>query len=799
MMHDLAFALRYALRVLARDRAFTLSVVFVLGFGIAANTVGFSILNTVLLKDLPFRDADDLVSVWITAPESEFGTGLLSPSPSDFGLWQDLQENGRVFEDLAAYINTGWVLEEGGYPENVSGVQASTHMHPMLGIDPLAGRTFMAEEGHTGRNHVAMISSSLWERRFRSDKSIIGQTITLDGVRHTLVGIFPDRFGLDPNNSADVWTPLPIEENDGGNYLSVLARLKPGLNIDQAREELLASSDQLSREYLRNLGKLRVDLIPLHERWYGWTRRTLFLIYGAALLVQLIAYANAASLFRARRHARMGDAGIRMALGGTPGSIRGHSFVECLLLTAFATGVGILAASWILDFIKIFLPPTIPRLDEIGIDQNVVLWTCGVSAIATVVLAFFGSPAVSRLDLEEVLKQRRVTLSAPRNSSLRHLLLILQIAAALVLALGAMLLTRSFLLLQSLEPGFQSENVLTMRLRLRPRFEESKEWPLITRRIADAAEQLPSVNHVGITRWLPLTGTFERKTWTFETEAGRRSLETTQSTVGENYFRTMQIQLIKGRNLDEGDNGAAQRVVVVNEEMARNIEGNGDPIDSYLIHEGTSHKIIGVIGDLRQRDLRSAPTPQVYASYLQEPIPSFYIVLKTTGDHDSTIESMRRIVARVDNQLALDDVRSMEEYVEDSLAEMRLYSGLLTGFAVVALILSVTGIYGLMVFIVGRRTRELAIRRALGASTRDLLSTVLQPVLVVIGVGTAAGTIAALSLTRFLQHLLYGVAETDVGSFLAVVLLLAGTGLAAAWIPAAKVANVEPMTVLRSE
>ena len=799
MMQGLGFSLRYAFRVLARDRSFSLSVIFVLGFGIAANTVGFSILNTVLLKELPFRDPDELVSVWKTAPESESGTGLFSPSPSDFGLWQDLRVNGRVFEDLAAFVNTRWVLEEGGYPENVSGVQASTHMHSMLGIDPLVGRTFMAEEGHTGRNHVAMISSSLWERKFKSDKNIIGQAITLDGVRHTLVGIFPDRSGLNRDNRADVWTPLSIEENDGTGYLSVLARLKPGLNIEQAQEELLASSDQLSRDYLESLGKLRVDLIPLHERWYGGTRRTLFLIYGAALLVQLIAFANAASLFRARRHARMGEAGIRLALGGTPGSIRGHSFVECLLLTAFATGVGILAASWILDFIKIFLPPTIPRLDEIGIDLNVVLWTCGVSVIATVVLAFFGSPAVSRVDLEEVLKQRRVTLSAPRSISFRYSLLTLQIAAALVLALGAMLLTRSFLLLQSLEPGFQSENVLTMRLSLRPRFEESKEWPLITQRIVDAAEQLPSVNHVGITHWLPLTGIYERKTWTFESEAGRRSLETTHNTVSENYFRTLQIPMIKGRYLDEGDNGAAQRIVVVNEEMARNIEGNGDAIDKYLIHEGISHKIIGVIGNLRQRDLRSAPTPQVYASYLQEPPPSFYIVLKTTADPDSTIESMRRIVARVDEQLALAEVRSMEEYVEDSLAEARLYSGLLTGFAVVALILAVTGIYGLMVFIVGRRTRELAIRRALGASTRDLLATVLQPALLVIGIGTAAGAITALALTRFLQHLLYGVAGTDAASFLAVVLFLAGTGLAAAWIPAAKVARAEPMTVLRSE
>ena len=794
-MYGAGFALQYALRVLARDRAFSLSVVFVLAIGIAANIVGFSILNTVLLKDLPYKDPDELVSVWISAPESGFEQ--IAPYLSDFRVWQVLQEKGRVFEELAAYVNPRRVLEEVGHPENVSSVKTSTHIHSMLGIKPIAGRFFMAEEGHAGRSQVAMISSRLWERKFKSAKSMIGQPITLDGVRHTLVGVFPDRSGLDPNNSTEVWTPLAPEEHVGPIF--VLARLKPGLNADRAREELLASSGQLGQGFSRSLGKLEVHLIPLHEWWYGWTRRTLFLVYGAALLVLLIAYANAASLFRARRHARIGDAGIRLALGGTPGAIRGHSFVVCLLLTVFATGFGILAASWILDFIKIFLPPTIPRLEEISIDQNVVLWTYGVSAIATVILAFFSSPAVGRLDLEEILKQRRVTLSAPRNSSLRHLLLILQISAALVLTLGALLLTRSFLLLQSLEPGFQSENVLTMRISLRPRFEESKEWPLMTQRIIDAAEQLPSVNHVGITQWLPLQGSFERTTWTFETDSGRRSLETTQNRVSENYFRTMQIPLIKGRNLDEGDNDAAQRVVIVNEEMARNIEGNGDPIDSYLIHEGTSHKIIGVIGNLRQRDLRSAPTPQVYASFLQEPPPTFHIVLKTTGDHDSTIESMRRIVARLDKQLALDEVQSMGAYVEDSLAEVRLYSGLLTGFAAVALILAVTGIYGLMVFIVGRRTRELAIRRALGASTRDLLATVLQPALLVIGIGTVAGVIAALALTRFLQHLLFGVAETDIGSVLAVILLLAGTGLAAAWIPAAKVARVEPMTVLRSD
>ena len=459
-MHGSGFALRYALRVLARDRVFTLSVVFVLGFGIAANTVGFSILNTVLLKDLPYRDADELVSVWITIPES--GSEQIAPFLPDFRVWQDLQKKGRVFEELAAFFNTGHVLEAGGYPERVIGVRTSTHIHSMLGIDPVAGRTFLAEEGRTGHNRVAMISSSLWERKFKSAKSVIGQSITLDGVRHTLVGVFPDRSGLDRNSSTDVWTPLAIDEHVGSTF--VLARLKTGLNVDRAREELLTSSDQLGQDFPRNFGQLGVNLIPLHEWWFGGTRRTLFLIYGAALLVQLIAFANAASLFRARRHARMGNAGIRLALGGTPASIRGQSFVECLLLTGFATAVGLLTAYWILDFIKIFLPPTIPRLDEIGIDLNVVFWTCGVSAIAAVALAFYGSPAVSRLDLEEVLKQRRATLSAPRSLSLRYLLLVLQIAAALVLAVGAMLLTRSFLLLESLEPGFQSENVLTMHL-----------------------------------------------------------------------------------------------------------------------------------------------------------------------------------------------------------------------------------------------------------------------------------------------------------------------------------------------
>lgn len=794
-MHGSGFALQYAMRVLARDRAFSLSVVFVLGIGIAANTVGFSILNTVLLKDLPYKDADELVSVWISAPESGFEQ--ITPSLSDFRVWQDLQEKDRVFDELAAYVNPDHVLEEGGYPENVRSVKTSAHIHSMLGIKPVAGRIFMADEGHAGRNQVAMISNRLWERKFKSAKSIIGQPITLDGVRHTLVGVFPDRSGLDRNNSTDVWTPLAPAEHVGPIF--VLARLKPGLNVDQAREELLASSGQLGQGFSRSLGKLEVNLIPLHEWWFGRTRRTLFLIYGAALLVQLIAYANAASLFRARRHARLGNAGIRLALGGTPGSIRRHTFVECLLLTAFATAVGILASYWILDFIRIFLPPAIPRLDEIGIDLNVILWTCGVAAIATVGLAFLGSPAVSRLDLEEVLKQRRVTLSAPGHFSLRYLLPILQIGAALVLALGALLLTRSFLLLQNLEPGFQSENVLTMRLRLRPRFEERKEWPLITERIFVAAEQLPGVNHVGVAHWLPLTGINPRKTWTFDTGGKRHSVETVFNEVNKEFFRSMRIPLIKGRNFSETDDGAGQRVVVVNEEMARRFARIEDAIGNYLTDDATRYRIIGVIGDLRHVDLRSPPGPQVYASYLQVLIPSFYIVLNTVGDQDNTIESMRQIVARVDNQLALDQIRSMGAYVEDSLAEVRLYSGLFAGFAAVALILAITGIYGLMVFIVGRRTRELAIRRALGASTRDLLATVLQPALLVIGIGTAAGTIAALALTRFLQHLLYGVAGTDVGSVFAVILLLAGTGLAAAWIPAAKVARVEPMSVLRSE
>ena len=551
MMHGSGFALRYALRVLARDRAFTLSVVFVLGFGIAANTVGFSILNSVLLKDLPYKDSDEILSVWVSASELTFENGRLSPSPGDLRLWQDLQEKGRVFEDLAAFVNSGWVLEEGNYPENVNGLQASTHIHAMLGIEPVLGRTFRANEGRAGHNHVAMISSSLWERKFSSAKNIIGQPITLDGVRHTLVGVFPDRSGLDSNYGTDVWTPLAVEEHAGANYLRVLAKLKPGLSADRARDELLAYSDQLGQDYQQSFGELGVELVPLHEWWYGWTRRTLFLIYGAALLVQLIAYANAASLFRARRHARMGHAGIRMALGGTPGSIRGHAFVECLLLTAFATAVGILAAYWVLDLIKIFLPATIPRLDELGIDLNVVFWTCGMSAIAMVGLLFVGSPAVSRLDLAEVLSQRKVTLSAPRGLSLRYLLLILQIAAALVLTLGAMLLTRSFLLLQSVEPGFHAEHVLTMRLSLNPPFQKSKEWPLLTQRILAAAEPLPGVDLVGITYWLPLTRTFGRRTWTFETGGEQRSVETISGTVSENYFRVMKIPVIKGRNLAE--------------------------------------------------------------------------------------------------------------------------------------------------------------------------------------------------------------------------------------------------------
>ena len=818
--------LRFGLRTLLKRPGFTAVVALTLALGIGANSAIFSVVNAVLLRRLPFKEPDRLVMVWKTNLSQSIQSFLMSAP--DF---IDFRDQNQVFEDIAATSTVTFTITGQSHPEQIYGAWVSPSFFSLLGVTAAAGRTFVPGEDEPSHRHVVVVSYGLWQRRFGSAPDVIGKTLTLSGINYKIIGIAPRAFQFPPSFdnqgglipwTLDIWVPLDVRTkrlegfdlSDRGNMiLEILARLKPGVTLQQARSNMETINRRLQSQYPVTNKAWGVAVVPLKEQLVGDIQRALLVLLGGVAFVLLIACANAANLLLARAAARQKEIAIRMALGAGRARLIRQLLTESVLLALLGGALGLALAHWGGKLLIAVGPESIPRLKETGLD-GLVLGFGLVLSLATGLL--FGlAPALqtSKSDLNDALKEGgRSGGSSLRRQRVRTLLVVSQVALALVLLIGAGLMIKSFLRLQAVNPGLAVRNILTVKIKPnRMNYPEDHQRVNLYKQVVHRVEALPGVQAAGAISIVPLS----EGPWTFFFEIeGRPRVAAAERPVtnyldaSPSYFNAMGIPLLKGRYFTEHDGAQNPRVAMINHAMMRRFFPSEDPIGKRINLVDPPGKpvwleIVGVVGDVKEEQLDREAGPDVYTSYLQ-PYPEIpntrtCLVIRTTVDPSSMAALVRREVLAVDNDQPVYDIKPMERYLAESISKQRLYMLLLGVFGAVALLLAVGGVYGVISYVVAQRTNEIGIRIALGAQAHDIIKLIVGEGMVVAGIGLAIGVAAALTLTRTMSSLLYGLNANDPTVFIAISLLLAGAAFAATYIPARRSTRIDPTAALRYE
>jgi putative ABC transport system permease protein len=815
MIADLWQDLRFGARMLLKHQGFSLIAVITLGLGIGVNTAIFSVVDAVLLKPLPYPDSEQLMMVYGEFPALKTNQmGLSLPEYVDF------QQQTRSFAASGAFDSGSANLApvDGGEPERVDRAMVTPDMFAVLRIRPLLGRAFAPEEAQKGRDDVVLLSHGLWLRRYAGRGEAIGQKLLVDGRSHTIIGVMPPGFDFPPK--AEIWKPawFPKEEYDqqrrGAHGLTVLARLKPGFSSDEAQAELNQLGAQLTAQYPQNYGnerRYRMILAPLLGDYVGELRPALLLIAGAVLFVLLIACANVANLLLARAAARRQEMAVRLALGAGRGRLVRQLLTESVLLALAGGAAGLLLASWGTRLLLRFAPDNLPRLDEAGLDDRVLVFTALASLATGIVFGLAPALQATRLSLNEALRENRRSGDGARGQRLRNTLVVAEIALALALLAGAGLTMKSFWRLQAVEPGFDPDGVLTLRMLLpfttHPQIRERAEF---FRQVRERLRALPGVSGAGAVSRIPMAPGNNSGTMTCESAAAEQNApqgETEMRWASPGYFQTMGIALLRGRDFNDADGEGMLPVAIVDESFARRFYPNGDAIGKRIKRGGSRSTnpwktIIGVVGSVRNQRLDIGSLPQAYFPVFQEADAMYnlsFAVRARAGKPETLAQGARAAVLEVDRTQPIYDVKPMPQIVADSIALRRLALLLLSVFALVALALAAAGIYGVMAYAVTRRAHEIGIRVALGAEMNDVMKLVIGQGMKLALVGVILGLAASLALTRTMKNLLFGVSATDPLTFLAIALLLVLVAFFACWIPARRATKVDPLVSLRCE
>ncbi|MCI0392114.1 MAG: ABC transporter permease [Acidobacteria bacterium] len=792
--------LRYGARMLLKQPIFSLIAIITLALGIGANTAIFSLVNTVLLRPLPFAEPERLVWTW-----GEFSGGnRAATSPPDF---LDYRAQNQVFEELAAMIFNSFNLTGTGEPERVIGGTVTANFFQALGVKMVQGRVFTPEEEQSGRGQVAIISNGLWRGRFAGDPGIIGRTIVLDGRSHTVVGVAPEATGL--LLEAEIWTPLTFDIPEMKirrfHFLRAIGRLKPGVILQQAQSDIDAVAARLEKLYPESNKDWRLRLVPMREFLVGETRRPLYVLLGAVGLVLLIACANVANLTLAQAARRQKEVALRHALGADRMRLIRQLLTESALLSMIAGIIGLLLAWWSADLLTALAQDSIPRVGEIELDDRVLGFTLLVSLLTGVVFGLAPALQSSRPDLNETLKEGgKGSGSSSRLGRARNALIVIEVALALVLLVGAGLLIKSFRRLQEVDPGFDPRNLLTMRLFLpESKYPESQQRQAFFEQALRRIEALPGVQAAGTSTMIPTLGGGD----TYFTIEGKpfsdpdRKVTAFNPRVSHDFLRAMKIPLIKGRHFTEPETKEEKsKTIIINEAFVRAYFADDEPLGKRLIvdmGEPWPCEIIGVARDTTQFALGSDVYPMMYLPSIQAGVT--VIVVRASGDPLALTASVRAAVREVDRDLPIANVRSMDQILSNMAGEARFRTLLLGVFASVALLLAGIGIYGVIAYSVAQRTREIGIRIALGAQVRDVLRMVVGQVMRLALIGVGVGILGALAVTRVLESLLFNVSATDPLTFIGVSALLALVALLACYIPARRAMKVDPMVALRYE
>jgi len=800
--------LRYAIRASLKKPAFIAIVVLALAIGIGANTAIFSVVNAILLRPLPYKNPDRISMVWMDnrklAVEQDWHS---------YPNYVDYRDQSTTFEDIAAFNDRSFNLTGTGEPVRVIGAWSTANLFPVLGVEPIQGRTFTVEEEEPGKDLVAVISYGLWQRRFGGDPNLVGQPVSLNGVDRTVVGIMPAGFAF-PLKETDVWVPLAVsprgKQARSSFSLKAVGRLKPGVTMQQARADMGAIADHLVEQFPQIMESYGVNLVPLHEQVTGKVRTALLLLLAVVAFVLLIACANVANLLLARAASREREIAIRTALGASRRRIVRQLLTESLLLAVVGGGLGLLLALWGLHALVAISPANTPRLDQIGIDGKVLAFTLTVSLLTGVVFGLVPALQASKPDLNESLKEGgRGSSGGVRGRRIRSLLVVAEIALSLVVLICAGLLIKSFIHLQKFDMGFNPNNLLTMRVQLPgTKYREPAQLVNFFQQVFQRMENVPGVQSVGAISDIFLSDTPSSTNFTIEGRpltTGADSIEVPLDAVTTNYFKVMGIPLLKGRVFDERDRMDSLPVAIINDTFAKRFFEGEDPIGKrYCYGQPDGDKtrwltIVGIVGDMRRTGFDKAVRPETFLAQDQDPDNALTIVARTTGDPASFADALRSEVWAVDKDQSVFNIKTMDATLVEMTAQRRFNTLLLGIFAAVAMILAAVGIYGVMSYSVTQRLHELGIRIALGASARDVLRLVVGQAMRLALIGIGAGLIAAFLFTHLMASLLYGVSATDPATFLLISSLLTGVSLVASFVPARRAMKVDPMVALRYE
>ena len=808
LLSDLGQDLRYGLRMLAKNPAFTIIAVLALALGIGANSAIFSVVNRVLLQPLPYKNPEQLVIVW--EENSKQGFPKDTPAAANYVDWRD---QNHVFEAMAAIGDISFNLTGVGDPERMDGRRVSASLFPLLGVEPQLGRAFRPEEDKPGANQVVIMSYGLWQRRFGGDPGIIGKPINLNGKSFTVVGVMPRSFQF-PTRNDQLWIPIAFDAKEAGNrgahYLEVIARLKPGITLEQAQAEMTTIAARLQQKYPATNTSIGAVVTPLHEQVVGKIKAALLVLLGAVAFVLLIACANVANLLLARAAVRQKEIALRLALGASRARLIRQFLTESVLLASLGGMVGLLFSLAGLSVLKGFIPPNISQAQNISIDAKVLMFTMLVSLVTGLIFGLAPALQAAHFNLNDTLKESgRDSAAGSRGNRIRGLLVISEVAVSFILLIGAGLLINSFLRLRNVDPGFRADHVLTMTIVLPDvRYPDRKRRAPFYDELIRRVEALPGVTSAAVVTDVPLTNSGNSVGVSIEGRADpapdRMPIVITRM-ISSHYFKTMSIPLLNGRELTEQDKADSTPVAVISETTARLFWPGEDPLGKRIkVGESASTNqwltVVGVVKDVRQYELGIEPKPQMYLPHSQnEFFDPRALVVRTNVDPLSLAATVRKTVWEIDKDQPVSDINTMEQVVSESVARQRFSMLLLGVFAGLALVLAAVGIYGVMSYSVAQRTHEIGIRMALGAQRNDVLRLTIWQGFKLVITGVTIGLAVAFVLTRVMSSLLFGISATDPITFLAISFVLVAVALIASYVPALRATRVDPMLALRYE
>lgn len=808
-MNTLLADIRFGLRMLLKSPTTTVVALVALTLGIGANTAIFSVVNGVLLRTFPYHEAERLVLVWEKSPRND-------QNVINLGNFSDWKEQNQVFTDMAVFFDRSFNLTGDGEPEEVTGQYGTTNLFSVLGSNPVLGRTFADDDGRDGQQRVIVISYGLWQRRFGGDKNIVGRQISVNERPSTIVGVMPATFGwhiqkgTQASRPADIWIPLQVS-NDlrerRGRFASAVARLKPGVSMDQAQHEMATIGTRLSQQYPEFNTNWTVNVVPLRTQVTGAIRRPLYILLGAVSFVLLIACANVANLLLARASSRRKEIAVRAGLGATRRRIARQLLTESVMLSLAGGTLGVLVAWWGTKALVALSPPALIDLKRVAVSLPVLAFTLGLSLLTGIVFGLFPALEATRFNLHGSLKEGGKNIGGSAGGQrIRSLFVVTQVALALVLLVGAGLLLKSFSRLQSVDTGFNPNNLLTVRLNLLPaKYETDQKRIDFYKRAVEQMKAIPGVESAGAINTPPFTGLYSGTNIDVDGQKlpPGQELGTGVCVTDANYFQTMQIPLKLGRLYTEQEATEMRHVVVVNETFVRRNLGGQNPLGHrvtiYMKDDNVPSEIIGVVADHKHLGLDIPVEPVAYWPHPELVYPGMTLMLRTRGDASAAGSAARNVIHTLDPQQPIGEVSTMETLLSTSVARARFSASLLTVFSFLALVMAAVGIYGVMSYSVLQRTHEIGVRMALGAQRFDVLKLMVKKGVVLGVAGVGVGLAASFALTRLIATLLFDVTATDTPTFVIVSMGLFLVTLIACYVPARRATKVDPLRALRYE